>query len=91
MSEDEKLKTYVDREIDRHRPNTQRECCEVAARACVAFHGRSFYEGLNLAEIADASARGLFGAAYEKADRTQKSIWSDMCEAALRQAIEEVP
>jgi len=82
------LRVFVRLDLDRELSETQRECCELAARAAVACNGADYYEGLDIAALAEAMARGLFGPGYEAADRTQRLIWCDMCEDAMREALE---
>lgn len=93
MSERERFfREFTQREIDSERPESQRECCDIAARASVAYYGPEFYRGLSKDEwdaAVEGLESGLFGSAYDRADRTQQLIWSNMCEDALLAAIEE--
>lgn len=71
-------------------PETQAECCLLAARVSVATMGPPRTEE-DYMQSAHGLAAGLFGPAFETADVPQRWKWIDMCEAALRQAAREKP
>jgi hypothetical protein len=86
MSHDRKLaQEMIDAELSRHWPQTQEDCCALAARISLALGAWPATD----TEFIDAglgAARGLFGEAFEAADDAQRWAWIDMCERALRDA-----
>lgn len=75
-------------EITANPPKTQYECCLIGARCSIAV-GNIPQNDEEIIKAAWGSAAGVFGPAFEAADYAQKSEWIDMCERALRQAMEE--
>lgn len=72
-------------ELERQRPTTQDECCDLAARVSIAV-GPVPQTDEEFIDAAYGAARGLFGPAFEKADEGQRWTWIDMCERSLRKA-----
>ncbi len=70
------------------KPRTQDQLAGVAARVAVRFYERPWNEARIFA-AAEGMARGLFGEAYAKAEDGQRWAWVDMCERAIRVAIEQ--
>ncbi len=71
--------------LKKRQPRNQYECCLVAARISIAV-GDIPQNDAEFIDAAHGQAAGLFGPAFAKADPSQKAIWIDMCEQALREA-----
>ena len=74
------LEEIIDREFWNSVPETQEECCRLAASISVSILGipRDFEAA------ARGLASGLFGDAYEADDGRRRLVWVAMCENALR-------
>lgn len=70
----------------RKRPLTQEECCDIAAHVAVIADDGPWTDE-HVLDVAAATAKGLFGPAFEAADYDQRSTWVDMCERSIRKAI----
>lgn len=71
----------ITREYHAHKPETQQECCDLAARVS-ALYGPIEAEWLG--GCAQAMAIGLFDVAFTAATPEQRCKLVSMCEAALR-------
>ena len=87
MTRDEQAYTLALIELCRRRPETQDDCCALAARVDVAMYGIPQSDDEYL-DRAIGIARGLFGPAFRAATGHQKRAWIDMCERALRDEAE---
>lgn len=77
------IRDAITREYHAHKPETQQECCDLAARVS-ALYGpieRDWLPG-----CAQAMAIGLFDVAFTAATPGQRAKWVAMCEASLRNA-----
>jgi hypothetical protein len=72
--------------IRRAPPQTQQECCQLAARQSIATLG-PVHDEEGIRGTAIGLAAGLFGDAFDNADAKQQAAWIDMCEQAYRAAI----
>lgn len=77
----------VEAECKLRLPTTQQECCAIVARIEITLLGVPRSEA-DLMQLAASMAKGLFGEAFESADYGLRTMWIDMCEVALREAIE---
>lgn len=68
----------------RHPPQTQNECCAVAARAAIAAAG--IIPDAWVRSASESLAKGLFGPAFEAASDDQRLAWIDMAEHEYRKA-----
>lgn len=75
-------------EVRANPPRTQEEACLISARYAMAI-GLRPQTTQELMWAARGQAKGLFGPAFEAAGEAQQLEWIDMCERALRQAMEE--
>jgi hypothetical protein len=67
-------------------PRTQEDCCGIIARITLTVRGEPKSEA-ELLGLALGNAQGLFGEAWDAASEHQRLEWIDMCERALRAAM----
>lgn len=72
-----------------HPPETQNECCEIAAHIAIAQAGIVPEYLIRSASI--GLARGLFGDAYKAATQHQRRKWIDMAEREYRRVAGRAP
>lgn len=72
--------------VRRAPPQTQEECCRLAARQSIATIG-PVHDDKGIRGAAIGLAAGLFGDAFDDADEDQQTKWIDMCERAYRDAL----
>ncbi len=68
--------------LRRQGPQTQEECCRIAALLAIAALGALSPEVMRASAI--GLAEGLFGEAFQKAGAKQREKWIAMAAAALR-------
>jgi hypothetical protein len=79
------IKKLIEEKITHKRPETQEDCCELAASVDINLYGTPANDDEILAR-ACYLAEGLFGEAFEEGSEYQRLEWIDMCEVALRKA-----